>query len=135
MSSLLFTFIVRMRKPLAILLLIVFASTTEAGQLLKLPSLLFHVYDHLQSRRSKNIVAFLYEHYVKDHGKDADQKQDQQLPFKTVYAEQLSFTCLLPVNAMSCAAPVLKTENKKTVYSLFVLNDYLKDIFHPPQLV
>lgn len=124
-----------MRKFFAIWLLVAFTSTTEFGQLLKLPLLISHGYDHLKSGRSQNLFAFLYEHYIGDHGKDSDQNQDQQLPFKTVCADHIFYTYLLPLSEISSSPYIIKADNKKISRLIFFSNNHLKDIFHPPQIV
>lgn len=124
-----------MRKFFAIWMLLVFTSTTEVGQLLKLPLLISHGYDHLRSGRSQNLFSFLYEHYIGDHGIDSDQNEDKQLPFNTVYTEQIFFTYLIPTNETALGPVILKAANKKIIKLHLLTYNYLKDIFHPPQIV
>lgn len=126
---------VHMRKLSAIALLILFASTSEVGQLLKLPLLISHYFDHFREEK-QTIYAFFHEHYVHHHGNtNNDQDEDNQLPFKTTNFQQTSSSFLLAVYE-----PINKTEipvNEKQLIlpSIFIPTNYLKDIFHPPQIV
>lgn len=122
-----------MRKLTAILFLFLSASTTEFGQVLKLPWLVSHFIDH--HKEGQGINAFMHEHYVHHHGDNDDQEEDDQLPFKTTTIQQTSFTCLLPVieSVNDTAAPVVKA--KTLLPAVAISSDYLKDIFHPPRMV
>lgn len=123
-----------MRKPAVIFLLLLFASTTEVGQLLKLPLLISHFMDHY-NEEGQSVYAFLHEHYVHHHGANTDKDEDDRLPFKTTNIQQTSFTYLLP-----CAGTIDEPEQsvheiKIALPSAFLSFDYLKDIFHPPRIV
>lgn len=124
-----------MRKITAIALIILFASTNEVGQILKLPVLVSHYIDHF-NEEGQSIYAFFHEHYVHHHGSDnKDQDKDNQLPFKTTTVQQASASYLLPALQLISEPPALISEKKSTLPSLLIPKNYLKDIFHPPQIV
>lgn len=124
-----------MRKTIAIALLVLFASTNEVGQILKLPVLVSHYIDHY-NEEGQSIYAFFHEHYVHHHGSDnKDQDEDNQLPFKTTIAQQTTVSYLLPALVLVGKPTILVSEKKATLPSTFIPADYLKDIFHPPQIV
>jgi hypothetical protein len=123
-----------MRKTIAIALLILFASTNEVGQILKLPLLISHYIDHC-NEEGQSIYAFIHEHYVHHHGANTDQDEDNQLPFKTTTVQQASVTYLLPALEMMNKPVVPASEKKLILPSAFILANYLKDIFHPPRFV
>jgi len=124
-----------MRKLSAIALLILFASTNEVGQFLKLPLLISHYIDHYREE-GQSIYAFFHEHYIHHHeSTNKDQDEDNQLPFKTTTFQQTSFTYLLPAYEM-IRGPIVSTNKKKLILpSAFIPVNFLKDIFHPPQFV
>lgn len=124
-----------MRKTIAIALLILFTSTNEVGQILKLPMLVSHYIDHY-NEESQSIYAFFHEHYVHHHGSDnKDQDEDNQLPFKTTIAQQTTVSYLLPALDLVSKPTLLVSEKKAILPSSFIPANYLKDIFHPPQIV
>jgi hypothetical protein len=124
-----------MRKITAIALLILFASTNEVGQILKLPVLVSHYIDHY-NEEGQSIYAFFHEHYVHHHGSDnKDQDEDNQLPFKTTTIHQASVSYLLPAAQLIDRPTTLLIEKKFTLPFPFIPKNYLKDIFHPPRIV
>lgn len=123
-----------MRKLTAIALLLLFASTNEVGQVLKLPMLIVHYIDHYEEE-GQSVYAFLHEHYVHHHGRNTDQQEDDQLPFKTTNIQQASFTYLLPALEIINKQPIPASKKKIIRPSTSIYSNYLKDIFHPPKIV
>ncbi|WP_124642732.1 hypothetical protein [Amniculibacterium aquaticum] len=73
-----------MKKWISYILIVVYLFTfSEVKQLLKIPNLIEHYFTHSQKDSSTTIFSFLKMHYLEDHGKDADYKEDMKLPFKT----------------------------------------------------
>ncbi|MBO9691293.1 MULTISPECIES: hypothetical protein [unclassified Chryseobacterium] len=70
-----------MKKLISILLLSLYlVSTTEVYQLLKIPTLVEHYWEHKKLNPEMSLTAFLKTHY--DHPvKDGDYGKDQKLPF------------------------------------------------------
>lgn len=70
-----------MKKLISILLLFLYlVSTTELYQLLKIPELVEHYFEHKELNPDMTLTAFLKTHY--DHPvKDGDYGKDQKLPF------------------------------------------------------
>lgn len=124
-----------MRKTIVIAFIILFASTNEVGQVLKLPLLISHYIDHYREE-GQGIYAFFHEHYIHHHGSsNNDQDEDNQLPFKTTTVQQASVTYLLPALEMINKPAETTREKKLIITSAFVPTNFLKDIFHPPQIV
>jgi len=69
------------KKLISILLLSLYlVSTTELYQLLKIPTLVEHYWEHKNMNPDMPVIAFLKAHY--DHpAKDGDFGKDQKLPF------------------------------------------------------
>ena len=75
----------RMRITLAITLIAIhLLGNTEAAQLLKLPTLISHYFQHRQLDPSVTFIDFLAMHYVGDDGTSADDDIDKQLPYHHV---------------------------------------------------
>ena len=124
-----------MRKITAISLIILFASTNEVGQILKLPVLVSHYIDHFKEE-GQSIYAFFHEHYVHHHGSDnKDQDEDNQLPFKTTTIQQTSVSFLLTTIELNCQQTPLASEKESILPSCFIPKNYLEDVFHPPRIV
>lgn len=70
-----------MKKLISILLLFLYlVSTTELYQLLKIPELVEHYFEHKELNPDMTLTAFLRTHY--EHPvKDGDYGKDQKLPF------------------------------------------------------
>lgn len=72
-----------MKKAAAICLLTFYLfSTTELGQLFKIPLLVQHYLEHKASS-NLTIIEFMTIHYANDNVRDADYDKDMKLPFKT----------------------------------------------------
>ena len=121
-----------MRKLAAIFFLVLFtSSTTQAGQLLKLPLLVTHFLEHLRDGRSHSLIDFLKEHYIYHHSADNDSKEDAKLPFKSALESNFSTVCVLPFPVHS---PVIAKE-PGPVYNVYhqpQLTNFHGEIFHPP---
>ena len=122
-----------MRKAIAIFFISLFAaSTTEAGQMLKLPLLVAHYQKHLSEGRSSSFLSFIKVHYLGTHGKDADNKEDQQLPFKSAMNVNFQVNYLvLPFEVLQTPLPLLIPEYN-CYHSVSGLSNYNREIFHPP---
>lgn len=70
-----------MRKTLIIALISIhLAGNTELGQLLKLPELVHHFFQHHQLDPQLSFFHFIVMHYAGDDGTKADDYFDKQLP-------------------------------------------------------
>ena len=56
------------------------------NELIKLPVLVNHFYDHSKIADGETMLHFLYSHYVQNTDKESskDQQENSQLPFKSV---------------------------------------------------
>ena len=124
-----------MRKAIAISFLVLFSTTTEAGQLLKLPLVFTHYYTHSIEGRSDSFPDFLRQHYIQTRDYDKDKEQDERLPFKTTNIGVLSIVYLVPQTENLNFTPVFSKEKSLIFMAPFKKKNYLKDIFHPPRLV
>jgi hypothetical protein len=122
------------RKVVAIFFLILAVSTTDTAiQVFKLPILLTHFRDHVSDGRSHSISDFIKEHYSGSHQNDADSKQDEQLPFKTLNSN--AFFCVyLPSAPITTVQSSIALNNKKILYAgHFTLQDHMARIYQPPK--
>ena len=123
-----------MPKITAIILLVLFASTTEIGQFLRLPLLISHYIDHYKEE-SQGICAFFHEHYVHHHGANNDQQEDDRLPFKTTFVQQISVVYLLQSDETVKKPVITIDERKPALPAISITPAFARDIFHPPQIV
>lgn len=125
-----------MRSVIAIFFLLTFGfSSTEAGQLLKLPLLFEHLNTHLAEGRSDSFVDFVKEHYLDYHGDDEDKNEDSQLPFKSVNTDITSTIYSLPPTVETGKdISELKDQPFQYLPNTTLPNNFV-DIFHPPRHV
>lgn len=111
-------------------------SATAIAELLKLPLLVEHYYDHQQENSTTSLMAFLTLHYYSENGTDKDTKEDNQLPFKSLSsATTVSFISLMPP---AVSVTILKPERAVnpsfSIYKeLFLSSQYLAAIWQPPR--
>lgn len=74
-----------MKKSIILLLLAVYLlSATELHQLLRLPVLVVHFFEHKQEQPDLLLWQYIKIHYAAEVVVDADFERDMQLPFKSV---------------------------------------------------
>ena len=109
-------------------------SQTELHQLLKLPVLLHHFFEHKNDSQNITLSQFIFLHYFNNHPIDGDHEQDMQLPFKTS-------DCLLAITSNEIPEPIViaiqplpvATKSSPKVKSDWNPSSYIVDIFRPPQ--
>ena len=104
---------------------------TPLGQFLKLPLLVEHYLKH-QKQEGISFVDFLEDHYASDH-KDADQPEDEHLPFKNMTVNNLGYAILAP-SIQTTVAYFKPAEKKISSNQNYTPQLHLKNIFHPPQV-
>lgn len=127
-----------MKKCVAIFLLSLYLlSTTEAHQLLKLPLLVQHYFQHKAENNNLTLLSFLEMHYAETVVYDDDYAQDMQLPFKT-HAENF---CVIAVPLLPTPKFEMQIVFHKIIEQTIPLtNDpgysflSTQDIFQPPKL-
>jgi hypothetical protein len=73
-----------MHKKITFLVSFVFLiSSTELHEFARLPRLMLHYFHHHQEDPSMSLGGFIQLHYQTDHPADNDERDDQQLPFKS----------------------------------------------------
>ena len=124
-----------MRRYLYIISALLFLNaSTELHQFSRLPFLLTHYRDHKAENPLMSVLFFLKLHYSDTHPADNDDKEDQQLPFKTV------------VTLIHTDIPIINREqNIDSPYKLIIDRPGLfhienipscpaVSIFHPPRI-
>lgn len=120
-----------MKGFVTILLLVLLVSLqTPVVQLFKIPVLIEHFLKHKESTRL-SFLGFLEDHYSPGHN-DADQDEDERLPFKRIIFFSFGFAILAPVIQSRFSAPLLKTKNSIVVKN-FNPRRHLAGIFRPPR--
>lgn len=105
-----------MKKVIALFFLTAYLlSSTEMGQLLKIPAFITHFKEHQQQDRNISLWEFLCIHYAHGNVKDADYEKDMKLPFKTHDYSGLQFNFTTPpkVTAFIAARVVYFSSPKK----------------------
>lgn len=96
-----------MRKTLVILLIgIHLAGNTEAGQLLRLPQLITHYFQHHQINNEVGFFEFIAMHYGGDDGTSADDDYDSKLPCHDFNHNTISLSYSPMIMELSASDPV-----------------------------
>lgn len=127
-----------MRRVVAILFLtVVLFTATPMQQLLKLPVLVQHYYEHKNDDTALTLLSFLELHYLSSHDdNDGDNNRDQQLPFKTTDINvAASFLNALPGNntALTISPNITTKQGLTLADETIVSSQYLSAIWQPPK--
>ena len=125
------------KKLAALFLVTVYMfSATPAGELLKLPVLVRHFYDHKEENKHTGLITFLVQHYFSEDGTDKDAAEDNQLPFKsTDQVASIIFNCLTPPSFIQPATGYgTEINNRFCVRNQFFHTaEHLSAIWQPPR--
>jgi hypothetical protein len=125
-----------MKKGFALLLLSLYlCASTEAYQLLKLPSLVSHFIQHSREEKGTTLFGFLKEHYNGELVYDDDWQQDMELPFKCCDCVQMSIPPTVTPDPVVLVVPEpveLVVTYTPIVASMFNKLQVIK-IFQPPR--
>jgi hypothetical protein len=105
-------------------------------ELLKLPVLAEHYFDHRAEKNETGLISFLISHYCTEDGTDQDADEDSRLPFKST--DQLSnpgtIAFALPVSDDIPAYPgLLPVTNYLIVDDVNIPSGFLDAIWQPPR--
>ncbi len=126
-----------MKKFSVILILTAYLfSTTELHQLLKLPVVFEHYFEHKQLNKDISFLDFLDMHYMHGSPQSIDYDQDMKLPFKTldkcvgttipvIVPQNINIPIHLPVQLKKAQRFIMKDE--------FIPSSYLSRIWQPPK--
>lgn len=125
-------------KIIAVLLMTIYLfSANPVKELLKLPLLAEHYYDHQEENQKANLLSFLIQHYFIENGTDKDANEDNKLPFKS--AESIStITLVYLLPAYQCNSFLNSIQSKDIRF--FIRNDifshaqFLATIWQPPRI-
>ncbi len=126
-----------MKKTTVILILTAYLfSITELHQLLKLPIVFQHYYEHKQWNKDISFIDFLDMHYMHGNPPFSDYDEDMKLPFKT-FDNCIStiIPVIVPQNIKITAdQPVqVKPEQRSAWLDEFIPSSYLSRIWQPPK--
>lgn len=127
-------YVCKLKQWIAILFLSTFIlSKTELHQLLKLPVLVQHYFEHGQTDSAISFFVFLKMHY-NNPVKDADYQRDMQLPFKSheSHANYSVFSQQIPSFELNKTSYIIQ----KSFISIpkdFYSSSYIDNIWQPPR--
>src|SRR6202035_713813 len=112
-------------------------STTELGELLKLPLLVHHYFEHEEEHDHISILSFLKEHYAELHKTESKQHADhhKQLPFKSHDHGFISGNTSIVPRTFNVTESVVLNRVKSVSFpkeSAFH-SHFLSDIWQPPR--
>ncbi len=127
-----------MRKTIILLLLSTYLiSVTDLKQILKLPFLIEHYFDHKTENQSLTFWDFIYSHYALENIKHTDYKQDMKLPFKSHsnccssvsyhFVDNFNYTFEIQNDVFVTRTPEIHYK------TLFLKSAHLSSIWQPPR--
>ncbi|MBX2985416.1 MAG: hypothetical protein LC109_04555 [Bacteroidia bacterium] len=126
-----------MKRLIAILFLLCFLNTNAGlGEMLKLPVLVHHYFEHLKTIGKIDFIDFMSEHYAAHiNHTDADDHDHEKLPFRSIDSSTSTLITTSPDDTslmldLPCAFE--KSESlvfEQSQYS----NDFLTQIWQPPR--
>lgn len=125
-----------MKKLIAISFLFVFLTANTAfGQILRLPTLIHHFFEHLEEDNS-SFFEYLIEHYAdRINHPDTNHNDHKNLPFKTASSFTSNITIIFSESTI--LIPPFFSENRDVKTFAITLNKYLEgslcSIWQPPQ--
>ncbi|MBK7636706.1 MAG: hypothetical protein WAT22_10335 [Saprospiraceae bacterium] len=126
-----------MKQFVAKLLVFLFIiSFTPMKEMIKVPLLLVHYYEHLDERPNMTIGEFLDMHYMHGIVFDADYEKDMQLPFKVMDFASLPIFVFNEYKLLDIISKESSffVKNKINASYRFNLSDAKNQgIFHPPK--
>lgn len=128
--------VTRFQKIATLLMLVVYLSATAGmRELLKLPMLAEHYFDHKEERRETNLLSFLMKHYTQEDGTDADADEDSRLPFKApVHPAGFAFVSLTAPACITLQSPVSTITDKHPLpLNTDLYSNYFAAIWQPPR--
>jgi hypothetical protein len=104
---------------------------TPLGQLMKLPVLIEHFCKHKRCD-GVSLLGFLNDHYTSKHN-DADQSEDERLPFKTIIVQHISIA-VMPSVSKTDFSLCFDIPAKLMLPDFYTPQQHLCSIFHPPRV-
>jgi hypothetical protein len=112
-------------------------SFTPMKEVVKVPLLLVHYYEHLDEMPDMTIGDFFDMHYMHGIVFDADYEKDMQLPFKVIDFTSVPlfvFNEFKVLDILSNETSFFVKNKINSNYRFYLSDAKLKGIFHPPQL-
>ncbi|WP_316838624.1 hypothetical protein [Pedobacter gandavensis] len=126
-----------MKKRIAIFItLILLIFSTGLQELIKLPLLFQHYFEHKAINEDITFSTFLFDHYNSVPHTDNDQERDNQLPFKSVDQHSvLSNSAAPPFHKYQIKVFSAQLRTKTVIYNDdHVPSAYLDTIWQPPKV-
>ena len=105
------------------------------NQLLKMPLLIEHYFDHQEENKDLTLFQFLNMHYTNPHPVDKNHKKDMELPFKSHSdcSSAISMNFIVS-ESITLETPETESHRKRCVYKDQLLIDpLLTKILQPPR--
>lgn len=128
-----------MKKISAILLLSVYLfSTTGFSQMLKLPVLIHHYFEHIQEDDDISFIDFFSKHYtgkINHHHQGSEQQEHKNLPFKSADIHFLQIAVIVQPYFSQTDIPLwLPAKKQRHPNQQDYSTNYLNTIWQPPRV-
>jgi hypothetical protein len=125
-----------MRKALLVILIhIHILGNTEVSQLLRIPNLVDHYFEHCRINPSISFFQFLSMHYGGNDGTDADNDRDNSLPCHNLHHNTLTVLCYKIQDSPSeIMVPKHVNDRYLLPATAYVPEEPIFSFFQPPKL-
>jgi len=116
-------------------IVVTLASSTELGQLLRLPILFWHFHEHQAKDNDMTFVDFLKLHYETADSKKEFDPKDSSLPFKSCQCAVMAHFVAMPPTLIDIPQkPIFSFSNATPLgKDLASYSSYLSNIWQPPK--
>jgi hypothetical protein len=111
-------------------------SATAIHEVIKLPRLVEHYFDHSREDTRVGLIQYLTLHYGIEDGTDDDAAEDNKLPFKSSeYFSSISFVSVKPpvIGQSMRLSEIVNAHNFLIRNESYLPSPYLDSIWQPPR--
>lgn len=128
-----------MKRLSAIFFLFIFLNANTAlGEILKLPILIHHYFEHAQENKRETIFSFIAQHYKGNfnHHHQGNHNDHEKLPFKTLNSHAIQVVSMMPHPFITISQIIFKSPDLKIPgdFQQHYANAYLSTIWQPPRI-
>lgn len=111
-------------------------SQTELHQVVRIPLLVEHFWEHQQQNSKMSLAEFLAMHYARGTRPDADHEKDMKLPFKSAECLQGSSLTFISHNQEEIffSLPVTNSLTFNNHFVDWIPSNRIADIWQPPKV-
>jgi hypothetical protein len=117
------------------LLVVVLFQQTEFHQILNVPALIIHYFDHSEKEGQLSFVRFIHDHYCEEHHKcDHKDERNHEFPYQSCDASHFNTICVVSQPQEFALLTFDQHIKHAESHSEYFFSESLIDIWQPPKL-